>query len=334
MKDKPLFSVIVPVYGVEVFLPKCIESILSQTFNDFELILVDDGSKDKCPFICDEYAEKDKRIKVIHKLNGGLISARQAGVQIAEGHYVACVDGDDFIASEYLNSFAKCITETKAQIVCAGSIWWTSEQIQIEHKLTDFEEYYNKERLEKEIFPYLIEDSKSRYFPNSVWAKVFNLELYKKQLLQLNKEIKIGEDAACVKPCIFYAETMAVIPDCLYYYRQNSASMTKNKKPFNWNGPLLIAEHFKSVLDLSSYDIEQQVYRNCVHNVFNVAVTRFYQEKEKSLIYEEVLEELNRPLYKESIQNAYFTFGSKGWIAKIALKYKFLFLIYLFSKRN
>ena len=91
------FSVIVPVYKVEKYLPNAIESVLNQTFSDFELILVDDGSPDRCPEICDNYKEKDSRIKVVHKPNGGLASARRAGIKLAEGDYVLNLDSDDRI---------------------------------------------------------------------------------------------------------------------------------------------------------------------------------------------------------------------------------------------
>lgn len=334
MQDRPFFSVIVPIFGNEDFLPECIDSIISQTFTDFELILVDDGSKDNSGKICDEYAEKDNRIIVIHKTNGGQTSARQAGIKNAKGKYVAYIDGDDFIAPEYLNSFVKSIKKTDAMIVCSGSIWWTSEKLQATQKLTIAEEFYTRERIEREIFPYLIEDSNSKYFSNSVWAKVFELELFKKHLLQLNNTIKIGEDAACVKPCIAEAKSMAIIPDCLYFYRQNPKSMTKNKKAFDWNGPQLIAEHYLNVLNLESNDFRQQVYRNCVHNIFNVAISRFNQELPKKNIYNEIKEEINRPLYSESLCEAHFKVCSKGWLAQLILKYKLLFLIFIFSKRS
>ena len=96
------FSVIVPVYKVEKYLPACIESVLSQTFSDFELVLVDDGSPDKCGKICDNYKEKDERIKVVHKSNGGLASARRAGIKVAQGKYVFNLDSDDLIENDTL----------------------------------------------------------------------------------------------------------------------------------------------------------------------------------------------------------------------------------------
>ena len=96
------FSIIVPVYKVENYLSNCIESVLSQTFTDYELILVNDGSPDRCPEICDHYKEKDSRIQVIHKANGGLASARRAGIKIAKGEYVFNLDSDDLIEKNTL----------------------------------------------------------------------------------------------------------------------------------------------------------------------------------------------------------------------------------------
>ncbi len=98
----PAVSVIVPVYKVEPYLRRCVDSILAQTFTDFELILVDDGSPDNCGAICDEYAEKDSRVKVIHKKNGGVSSARNMGLDAARGEYIYFCDGDDYIEKELL----------------------------------------------------------------------------------------------------------------------------------------------------------------------------------------------------------------------------------------
>ena len=93
-----LISVIIPIYKVEEFLDKCISSVVNQTYYDLEIILVDDGSPDNCPIMCDKWAERDERIKVIHKVNGGLSDARNAGIQIAKGDFIAFVDSDDWIA--------------------------------------------------------------------------------------------------------------------------------------------------------------------------------------------------------------------------------------------
>ena len=112
-----LFSVIVPIYNIEKYIRRCIDSVLLQSFTDFELILVDDGSPDSCGAICDEYAKKDERIKVIHQENGGLVSARQAGIKAASGDYIFHLDGDDAVLPDALESAYKIICDTDADIV-------------------------------------------------------------------------------------------------------------------------------------------------------------------------------------------------------------------------
>ena len=116
---KPLISVIVPVYKVEAYLTACVESVLAQTYPNFELILVDDGSPDNCPRMCDEFAARDSRIRVIHKKNGGLSSARNAGIDAAKGSYLAFLDSDDLWTPFFLERLHAALTEADADFsVC------------------------------------------------------------------------------------------------------------------------------------------------------------------------------------------------------------------------
>ena len=119
-KTIPKISIIVPVYKVEKYLSRCIKSILRQTFTDFELILVDDGSPDKCPQMCDDWGKKDKRIRVIHKENGGLSSARNAGLRAARGEYIGFVDSDDWIACDMYEILYQLAKKYRADITCGG----------------------------------------------------------------------------------------------------------------------------------------------------------------------------------------------------------------------
>ena len=118
----PLISVIVPVYKVEPYLRRCVDSIIAQTFTDFELILVDDGSPDNCGAMCDEYAAKDSRIHVIHKENGGLSSARNAGMESASGEYVLFLDGDDHVAPGWCTGFVKLINPDERKLIFGGFV--------------------------------------------------------------------------------------------------------------------------------------------------------------------------------------------------------------------
>ena len=115
----PLISVIVPVYKTEKYLNKCIESIVNQTYENLEIILVDDGSPDNCPSICDSWAEKDKRIKVIHKENAGVSAARNSALEIFSGKYVSFVDSDDWIDNDCIEYLYNSVVSTGADVVCA-----------------------------------------------------------------------------------------------------------------------------------------------------------------------------------------------------------------------
>ena len=116
-----LFSIVVPVYKVERYLPECVESILQQGFSDFEAILVDDGSPDRCPQICDDYALRDKRIKVIHKQNGGLSDARNAGLKVSKGRYILFLDSDDYLTPHCLEHAYDILMATQWPDIVMGT---------------------------------------------------------------------------------------------------------------------------------------------------------------------------------------------------------------------
>ena len=107
----PLISVVVPVYNVEQYIRECVDSIVSQTYCHLEIVLIDDGSLDNCPVICDEYAKKDSRIKVVHQKNGGLAKARNVGIENSSGEYITFIDSDDYIASNYIEILYRGIIE-------------------------------------------------------------------------------------------------------------------------------------------------------------------------------------------------------------------------------
>ena len=121
----PLISVIVPVYKVEEYLARCVDSILGQTYRNLEILLVDDGSPDRCGVMCDEYASRDSRIRVIHKENGGLSSARNAAIDAARGEYIGFVDSDDWIEPETYEALLDMALAEKVKLVCAGPVSYT-----------------------------------------------------------------------------------------------------------------------------------------------------------------------------------------------------------------
>lgn len=217
----PLISVIVPVYKVEAYLPACVDSILAQTFRDFELILVDDGSPDACGEMCDQYARQDVRIRVIHQENGGLSAARNAGMDIAQGEYITFVDGDDVISEDCLQSLCEVAAKTKADIVVGSPLEFATE---------DGEPWERKRKAAEAA--YRVESPKAACMglyqgkpglPINAWGK-----LYRKAMLE-NLRFPVGrihEDQAFVPIAMYTASRIAVMDKAIYGYRCNEEGIT------------------------------------------------------------------------------------------------------------
>lgn len=225
-------SIIVPIYKVEKYINQCVDSIISQTYEDIEIILVDDGSPDNCPAICDKYAKSDNRIRVIHKHNGGLISARKAGLKASTGKYVCFVDGDDWIELDMYKNIADSIENTEADCIITQFFFdYPNKPVKSEYKLN--KKYYIRSEIEKEIFPTMLFDNqyyRFGIFPNC-WSKVFKRELLEKHLPDTDERIRMGEDIAFTYPCLMECQSIAFVDKALYHYRINPESMTKAYDP-------------------------------------------------------------------------------------------------------
>lgn len=326
------FSIIVPVYNVEEYLNNCIKSLINQTYDNFEIILVDDGSPDNSPQICDEYAKKDSRIKVIHKENGGVTSARKAGSNAATGDYIVCVDADDWVEDTYLEEFANAIEIDGSQVVCCGC--YTDDGKTKSYKPLSYREgLYKRKDIEKEIFPILIEGIDGRYFSNSVAIKAVEKDLFVENQNLVDDDIRIGEDAAVIKPCIYRAHSLYIIKKPLYYYRYNPSSATKGKKVFSWQEPKLRGEHFEKTIDMNAFDFRDQNNRMIVHALFNAAESQFNRKEKYSVIAKDIKKNIKDEYYQEAIKNCKFN-GKKGKWALLALRYRAIFLICLFNLKR
>lgn len=228
-----LFSVIVPIYGVEKYINKCVDGILAQTCADFEVILVDDGSKDNCPAICDGYAASDARVRVIHKENGRLVSARNAGIAAAEGEYICYVDGDDWVADNWLETIRRNIEESpvRPDLVVFGSTRVFADHTEFDVKTID-DGFYDKARMEKEIYPVLISDRRYHLGKECVYPAAWN-KAYKRELLAehhcKNTQITRGEDTSFTMECFLYADSVAVCDDKLYFYNKTNETSNLTK---------------------------------------------------------------------------------------------------------
>lgn len=207
----PVISIIVPIYNAELYLTRCLESILKQNFSNFEAILIDDGSPDNCGAICDDYAAKDKRFRVIHQANFGVSNARNKGLAIAKGEYIGFVDPDDYIdASMYEKMYNKLINTGSDMVVCDYYKLEAATAMPT-HIFASDRAFYSREFME-----YVADDRAPSHF----WSK-----LYKRQLF-LNirfPEGRVFEDLAIFHEIVHRCERIAYIHECLYYYVINTS---------------------------------------------------------------------------------------------------------------
>lgn len=214
-------SIIVPVYQVEAHIDECITSILDQTFRDFELILVDDGSLDRCPAICDVYAQKDSRIRVIHQKNQGLSAARNTGLQAARGDYIEFVDSDDFIEASMYEKLLDNLEREKADIsVCGRYKVWGDKKIQ-EQKSNVYKVMDSAQALA------LMNTNVLGYFDVAAWDKIYKRSCFKGIEFP---EGKLCEDWFVMYKLFFNAHRIVYDSIPLYNYRQRTGSITHGKK--------------------------------------------------------------------------------------------------------
>ena len=214
-KYNAMVSIIVPIYKVEDYIKECIDSILAQTYPDFELILVDDGSPDNCGSICDEYAKDDDRIKVVHKQNGGLTSARNAGLKVSKGEWIMHVDGDDWIEPDMLENLVMTAEKNNAEIVFG-----------------DFNKYgpyagvkqlpsWNDNKFES-MSNYIA------YMMTTIWGSIAKRSLYTDNSLKSPESISYCEDFHLIVRLCHFAKKIVNVHRPFYHYRYRPTSIVAN----------------------------------------------------------------------------------------------------------
>ncbi len=221
-----MISVIVPVYKVEKYLHKCVESILNQTYADFELLLVDDGSPDGCPEICDDYAARDPRVRVIHKPNGGLISARNEGIRAARGDYVCILDGDDWAVENMLQFIHDTVSRSPEPLDMVLFAAHSVYEDHMEEILNNVPEgFYSRERLESEVFPYLLTDTRNGLQVGVIqahtWDKAFRRELIAEHYTR-EERIRVFTDVPMTYECLLHCQNAYICNEPLYMYNKTN----------------------------------------------------------------------------------------------------------------
>ena len=299
----PLISVIVPVYRVEEYLERCVKSILSQTYKNLEVILVDDGSPDQCPAICDACAEKDARVKVIHQENKGLSGARNAGIDAASGEYLAFVDSDDYVSPHFIEELYQLLQDTGCAIGQCRFSYVKGDGL-VEEGDSAFCIYRGESLMEQLYGP----EEKATCFVVA-WNKLYRAELFKETGIRY-PEGRIHEDEATTYRLFHEAKKLAFLDRALYgYYTENGGSITSvfSAKRLQW---LTAHEERIAFFKKNGYEkLLPAAYRK----LCDACITFYFRCTEQVKDAEELKKELRKRL---EIYRA----NGAAWIAALPLK--------------
>lgn len=281
----PKISVIVPVYNVEKYLSRCIDSILAQTFTDFELLLIDDGSNDNSGNICDDYVKKDNRIRVFHKENGGVSSARNLGLNKANGEWVCFIDSDDTVSNKYIQHMAEAIND-KDLLILSNYKKETKDNYAVK---LDNVTLYNDE-----IIRYFIENN--IFALTAPYSKLYKIEIIRKYSLKFPEGINMGEDAIFIMRYLNKISYVSIVNVCDYEVRETEGSLSSKYYPFEneWKCyEIWKAEMIKFLTRFGQiYDNPIKIaWENRIGDTFNRCLQCLYRQK-KSLKFSEKLKYL------------------------------------------
>lgn len=333
-----MISIIVPVYNVEAYLKQCLDSIRSQTYENFEVILVDDGSTDLCGKICDAYSKQDGRFKVIHKKNGGLMDAWKNGLEYANSDLIMFVDSDDWVEKNILEILYNEYLQTMADIVCCSFVHsFKDKEIPDDHNVKPG--YYDKKKIESNIFPVLINDGVplSRGVRICRWAKLIKKELLIRNLFWTDNQITIGEDLNIMFPVIMEASSIDILPkQYLYHYRANDDSIMKKVSSDMFSKVELL---YKKELEIATYYREIYDFTHKIKLDFcDLSINIFVKEYIQNNSFENFMKAKSSRNYKVLKQNMHpFRYKKSDRILAAAFKTNSVFsfiLIHMLGLRN
>ena len=283
--NNPLISVIIPVYNAENYLATCINSVLSQTYTNFECILINDGSTDNSGEICDQYQLLDERIKVIHKENGGVSSARNKGLDMAKGEWIVCVDSDDWIEKEYINQFIQTSSDT--DMVIQGYFRHFGSQKVKKYSPLPWQDS-GEQAFEKLSDLYQDVKSLSATVLYTSWAKIFKKQIIDDNHLRYKESTQAGEDFLFSLSYLFYVNTISVISFAGYHYMTHQSALTKTvfndiEKFASWHLDIISAAIKIGDKYRNSKTLVNLIIANHIHVILDMCYLRSYVPKEKRL---------------------------------------------------
>ena len=260
--DKPLVSVVLPIYNVEKYLERCILSIVNQTYRNLEIILVDDGSPDRCPEICDAWARKDSRIKVVHKRNAGLGYARNTGIEHATGEYIFFFDSDDYVELDTVELCVDAAVLEKADIVCFGNdVRLQTGELLFTRIPTPPKMVYADQEIRNVAMPnvlaYCAGTGEDWNFAMSAWSAMYSMQTIKESDWRFVSEREIiSEDIYSVLDFYQYVQKLVVVPRVLYHYITNPVSLSRVYRKDRYEKLKFLAERLTELsVEMGSEDI-------------------------------------------------------------------------------
>lgn len=286
-QEQVFISIIVPVYNVEKYLRQCVDSVLGQTFKNYELILVDDGSKDGSPQICDDYATQNKQVYTIHQPNGGQVKARLAGLKKSIGEYVFFVDSDDWLEPNTLEIACRSAKDNDADIVTFDGYFCYSNDRKIPVGQSVPSGVFDKKQMIESIYPKMIYSGKFFYFGiyAAMWNKIFRRSLLYPNMINVNPKLRIGEDGVTTFASFLDAEKICVLSTYhLYNYRDNNASITRTYCPNQFDNAKLLIKTLHEINERKGvFDLSNQIDYYLMYNVYSIFVEEFYYRYKKKL---------------------------------------------------
>lgn len=261
---EPLISVIIPVYKCEEYLEKCVNSVFLQTYSNLEVILVDDGSPDCCPQICDELAKRDGRVKVFHKINGGASSARNVGIDNAAGNYICFVDSDDILPKNAIFDLWQELSNNDCQY--AAGICGILNRNKTKNNITT-EKIIDYQENPEDLLNYITQSGS--YSP---YSKIYDAEIIKSNNLRYNERLECSEDALFIRQYLFYCHRIVLIPKIVYQYNtDNDNSLSKKFYPefcFYYSKKIEALEKLVEKLSIPERTKKDFIFDRAVHGLY------------------------------------------------------------------
>lgn len=338
-----LVSIVVPIYNVERFLTKCVNSIVNQTYKNLEIILVDDGSPDNCPKMCDEWASKDSRIKVVHKENQGLGFARNTGIENASGKYILFFDSDDYVDTTLVEECIAAKNENNAQLV-----WYSMSDVNEEGQVLSSAKgngtrlYSDNKQVTGELLPKLMSHDyrlgEPANFAFSAWSGMFSMDIIREHNLTFPSERQIiSEDTYFLLKYFRFAERVVTLDRILYFHYINTSSLTTTYKPDRQEKLNFFFKVTSELIEKLGYDDEIKTRLCMLYHSFTLAALKMIftssltqQEKNKlakGILQEDILQSsistnaLNRE--KKTVRLFYrFASLKQFWVCNLILRFK------------